>query len=189
MQCWRNCGNDWVAFKCCRRKGTGLHRVGRAFLMVARLTAQSHMMTQFTHKKLSHLRTMVHLHRVQPVDFDGAQSLVHHMESVLGLGDAAQFFRPVPDVEESCTLFIGNFGPAVGITSRGIEEYCSRFGRLHVDIPDEAKSFAFITFCNLESARTAKHALSQENVFGRQLTVKFAKLSSKYRVCQNLHAD
>ena len=98
------------------------------------------------------------------------------------LGDAARYYRPVGDKQTSQTLFVGNVGPAVGVSALALQHVCLEFGEVDVDIPDAAKSFAFLTFSSTEAATRAKSSLSTGPCFGRQLQVKFARLSQKYRV-------
>lgn len=98
------------------------------------------------------------------------------------LGSAARLYRPVQHGQVSQTLFIGNTGPVVGVKAQDIERYCSEFGAVCVDVPDETKSFVFCTFDSTEEAERAHKRLSLQNPWGRAICVKFAELSPKYKV-------
>jgi hypothetical protein len=97
------------------------------------------------------------------------------------LGPAARFYRPVPDSNRSPTLFLGNVGPALGISVTDVTAECASFGPHQVDVPDANKTFLFVTFESQDSADAAKLHLQQKTTFGRVLTVKYAKLSPKYK--------
>ena len=111
------------------------------------------------------------------------------------LGTHAAFYRPVNDSTITCTLFIGNLGPPVGWAHSDIEQEICKLGfesrDFAVDVPDEAKSFCFITFADAVSAERAAQAIAASDCFGRQLNVRPARLSPKYKVLlpQDPHAS
>jgi hypothetical protein len=100
---------------------------------------------------------------------------------VTPLGHAARFFRPVLDSDRSQTLFLGNVGPTLGNSIPDVTAECLRFGSHHVDLPDANKTFLFVTFGSQDAADAAKLHFQRQRLFGRDLTVKYAKLSPKYK--------
>ena len=106
---------------------------------------------------------------------------------VAPLGEIAKYFRPVPDDQESCTLFVGNVGPVVGVSAEQLQRRCDQYGTAHVDVPNEAKSFAFVTFDSLAAAKAAKCSLSVEDVFNRKLTVSLCGSVQSTKCALQLH--
>ena len=105
------------------------------------------------------------------------------------LGTLARYYRPAPPGVETNVLFVGNVGPAVGVLADTLRAACSQWAPVAVDVPDEAKSFAFVSFSSAEAARAARQALHQSSIAGRQVSAQFARLSPKYQVrCHICHA-
>lgn len=97
------------------------------------------------------------------------------------IGDLARFYRPVASEIPSPTLFVGNVGPAVGISAADVSKQFDSYGSNQVDVPDPGKSFLFVTFDTPEVATAAMQQQQGELLLGRDVTISFAKLSRKYR--------
>ena len=105
------------------------------------------------------------------------------------IGDLARFYRPVACDAPSPTLFVGNTGPALGISAAAIAAHFESFGQNHVDVPDPAKSFVFVTFDSEQEAAAAKRQQLGQRILGRDVTLSFAKLSRKYRSHAQVRPD
>ena len=75
-------------------------------------------------------------------------------------------------------LFLGNCGPAVGISEEAIELCLQQFGKVSVTVPDPTQARVFATFEDPASAQQAAITLQQPlaELGSRLLAVKFAAL-------------
>ena len=102
------------------------------------------------------------------------------------------FCKPTPG-SATRHLFVGNCGPAVGLTEFQVHKYFLRTGAEAVVIPDStqgATSHVFVSYKSVADAETVLKALNDEppaELGNRKLTLKYAEKKSDKRSEKVLH--
>ena len=91
-----------------------------------------------------------------------------------GAFDASRLRAVHNSNEPSRHIFVGNCGPAVGITVEAVAEVFSQFGQATVDVPDESKGFVYVTFSNVDDAARAFKSSNSISFQGRTPTILWA---------------
>lgn len=75
-------------------------------------------------------------------------------------------------------LFLGNCGPAVGISEHSIKKALHDFDNLTITVPDPTQARTFVSFANADDAKRAAELLRSPHasLANRPLSIKFAAL-------------
>lgn len=94
-----------------------------------------------------------------------------------------EFTKPTSR-QPTCHLFLGNLGPAVGVSECQISAALQRFGKHSISVPDPSQARVFVTFEDALASEQAASLLQRPlpELGNRPLAVKYAALAESQEV-------